>query len=173
MRTVVIGAGAMLLIACSGSDSPTATTKTATSGSTAGSQQCPIDLSAPAQGQADSGPSECIAPDGAPELCPCMLPDGGPVDVCGPGGQCVVGPICTPGGCLRGWVCSYQTGGCGELVTTLCSRSCGVLTVNQAAQVSDTVVCTGDCVQQTDAATAPWVCASQLSVSCSGGPGDQ
>jgi hypothetical protein len=137
-------------------------------------QQCPSDLSAPADGQADSGPSECTAPDGAREPCPCVWPDGGPVDVCGPGGNCVVGPICTPGGCIGGWVCSYQTNGCGELISSLCSRSCGVLTVNQAAQVSDAVVCTGGCVRQTDAATDPWVCASGPSFSCgTGGPGDQ
>jgi hypothetical protein len=159
----------MLLVGCSGSD----IAKTTTSGSTSGAQQCPIDLSGPAPGETDSGPLRCNAPDGASEPCPCVLPDGGPVSVCGPGGQCVLGPLLTPGGPIGGWVCSYQVGGCGELVTTLCSRSCGLVTVNQAVGLSDGVVCAGDCVQRSDPASASWICASPLSASCSSNSGDR
>lgn len=166
MRTVVIVVGALLLIGCSGSDAM----RTTTPGSTSGAQQCPIDLTAAAPGEADSGPSSC---DGGPEPCPCVLPDGGPVSVCGPGGQCIVGPLITPGGPIGGWVCSYQTSGCGELVTTLCSRSCGLVTVNQAVGLSDAVVCTGDCVRQTQGVSAPWICASPISASCSSSSGDR
>jgi hypothetical protein len=168
MRTVVIVVGAVLLVGCIGSD----ITKTTTSGSTSGAQQCPMDLGAPASSDTDPGPSHCDAPDGAPEQCPCVLPDGGPVSVCGPDGQCIVGPLITPGGPIGGWVCSYQTGGCGELVTTLCSRSCGLVTVKQAVGLSDAVVCTGDCVQQA-AASAPWICTSPISASCSSSSGDR
>lgn len=170
MRTIVSVVVAVLLAGCSGSN----TTKITTPDSTTGIQQCPIDLSALAPGETDSGPSRCNVADGAFEQCPCLLPDGGAVSVCGPGGQCVVGPLLTPGGPIGGWVCSYQTGGCGELVTTLCSRSCGLVTVNQAAMgLNDAVACSGDCVQQTAAATGSWICASPISVSCSSSSGDR
>jgi hypothetical protein len=126
-------------------------------------------------GLANSGPSFCTAPDGQVGACPCSLPDGGPVDVCGQGGQCIVGPICTPGGCtpIGGWICDYESGGGGLLVTTLCSRSQGLLTVKAAVDVGDAFLCTGECVQETDAASPPWVCASPISFSFGGGPGDQ
>jgi hypothetical protein len=124
---------------------------------------------------ANSGPSFCTAPDGQVGACPCSLPDGGPVDVCGQGGQCIIGPICTPGGCtpIGGWICDYESGGGGLLVTTLCSRSQGLLTVKAAVDVGDAFLCTGQCVQETDAASAPWVCASPISFSFGGSPGDQ
>jgi hypothetical protein len=168
MRTVVTLAGVFCLLACSSDRGPS---PAATSGS-ATVAQCPIDVSAVQQSPTDSGPSECTASDGASEPCPCILPDGGSVDVCGDGGQCIAGPICTPGGCIGGWVCSYSLGGGGLLVSTLCSASCGLLTVNQAVGVSDAVVCTGQCVQQSDAATAPWSCVSPIGVSFGGSSGE-
>jgi hypothetical protein len=119
----------------------------------------------------DSGPSRCSSPDGAFEPCHCLLPDGGVVGVCGEGGQCIVGPIFTPGGPTGDWVCTYNMGGAELLVSDLCSKSCGRLTVYQALNVSDALLCTGDCVQERDAATAEWVCVDQIGVSGGGSPG--
>lgn len=169
MRIVVVVAAASCFGACDGGGSGASPT----SGSTIGSSSCRIDVSQLPQGPMDSGPSRCTAPNGAFESCPCLLPDGGVVGVCGQGGQCVVGPIFTPGGPTGDWVCVYKAGGSELLVSTLCSRSCGPLTVYQAVHVSDAVLCTGHCVQEGDATTAQWACVAPIGVSGgSSGAGD-
>jgi hypothetical protein len=168
MRIVGVVAGVSCLVACNGSGAA----PSPASDPPIGSNSCQIDVSKLPQGAMDSGSSRCSAPDGAFERCRCLLPDGGVVGVCGEGGQCIVGPIVTPGGPTGDWVCTYNMGGDELNISSLCSRSCGRLTVYQAVYVSDAILCTGDCVEESDAATAQWACVGQLGVSGGSSAGD-